>query len=50
VKVADKVTFCFDLVATRNLTPGIRAAVAASNGRTVPGCVDNSENDARRPM
>jgi polyisoprenoid-binding protein YceI len=50
VKVADKVTFCFDLVATRNPTAGSRATPAASDGRTVPGCVDNSENDARRPM
>ena len=52
VKVADKVTFCFDLVATRNQAN--RAAVphppAGSDGRTVPGCVDNPEEAARRPM
>jgi hypothetical protein len=54
VKVADKVTFCFDLVAVRNLagSPGPRPA-SATGGRTVPGCVDNSNaaaDTARRPM
>ncbi|HSJ74970.1 MAG TPA: YceI family protein, partial [Gemmatimonadales bacterium] len=52
VKVADKVTFCFDLVATRN--QGDRASVQRTSGigdgRTVPGCVDNPDEPARRPM
>ena len=52
VKVADKVTFCFDLVATRKQADraGVRPAPKASDGRTVPGCVDNPEEAARRPM
>jgi len=51
VKVADKVTLCFDLVATRTQTDraGVRHAPEGSDGRTVPGCVDNTE-EARRPM
>ena len=51
VKVADKVTFCFDLVATRTQAgrAGVRLASEGSDGRTVPGCVDNTE-EARRPM
>ena len=52
VKVADKVTFCFDLVATRNQADraGVRRAPEAGEGRTVPGCVDNPEEAARPPM
>jgi len=52
VKVADKVTFCFDLVATRNQAnrAGVRRPPGGSDGRTVPGCVDNPEEAARRPM
>src|SRR5215208_2578052 len=52
VKVADKVTFCFDLVATLNQADraGVPPASGASDGRTVPGCVDNPEQAARRPM
>jgi polyisoprenoid-binding protein YceI len=55
VKVADKVTFCFDLVAVRNGagSPGRRPPASAADGRTVPGCVDNSSggaDTARRPM
>jgi polyisoprenoid-binding protein YceI len=55
VKVADRVTFCFDLVAIRAL-PGVRgdqAAAPANDARTVPGCVDNAKatsDTARRPM
>ena len=54
VKVADRVTFCFDLVA-------VRGDVEAGGGRPahyedatrVPGCVDNAKarsDTARRPM
>lgn len=55
VKVADRVTFCFDLVAVRGLTgsPGGHPSVRAGDARTVPGCVDNtkaSSDTARRPM
>ena len=52
VKVADKVTLCFDLVATRTQADraGVRHAPEGSDGRTVPGCVDNAEEAARRPM
>jgi hypothetical protein len=54
VKVADRVTFCFDLVAVRTLTaaPGGRPPAGADEARTVPGCVDNADATpaARRPM
>ena len=52
VKVADKVTFCFDLVATRIQADrtGVQRAPEASDGRTVPGCVDNPDEPERRPM
>jgi polyisoprenoid-binding protein YceI len=53
VKVADRVTFCFDLVAVRNLAGAGGGAVPSNDARTVPGCVDLSEaksDTARRPM
>jgi polyisoprenoid-binding protein YceI len=52
VKVADEVTFCFDLIATREKTAGAAAQVSSANDpRGVPGCVDNSsETPDRRPM
>jgi polyisoprenoid-binding protein YceI len=55
VKVADRVTFCFDLVAIRALqgVRGNQAAAAANDARTVPGCVDTAKapsDTARRPM
>jgi len=53
VKVADRVTFCFDLVAVRNLAGTSGGPGPASDARTVPGCVDNSNaraDTARRPM
>jgi polyisoprenoid-binding protein YceI len=55
VKVADRVTFCFDLVAIRKLTaaPGGEPPTWANEARTVRGCVDNSKaksDTARRPM
>ena len=55
VKVADRVTFCFDLVATREPTaaPGGQRLAGAREASNVPGCVDNSKaqsDTARRPM
>jgi polyisoprenoid-binding protein YceI len=55
VKVADRVTFCFDLVATRkpSAAPGGQRPARVNEARTVPGCVDNSNaksDTARRPM
>lgn len=54
VKVADRVTFCFDLVAVRSLAggPGGRPTIGANDARAVPGCVDKSaaSDTARRPM
>jgi polyisoprenoid-binding protein YceI len=52
VKVADKVTFCFDLVATRTQSDraGVRHASEGGDARTVPGCVDNPKEPERRPM
>ena len=51
VKVADQVTFCFDLVAVRAEATG--KEVPAEEAAKVPGCVDNTrpqtERD-RRPM
>jgi polyisoprenoid-binding protein YceI len=54
VKVADRVTFCFDLVAVSGPLPAGRPAAAwTSEARNVPGCVDNAKapsDTARRPM
>jgi polyisoprenoid-binding protein YceI len=53
VKVADKVTFCFDLVAVRNPGGGAQQAGHTRDARTVPGCVDKADvksDTARRPM
>ena len=55
VKVADRLTFCFDLVAVRSLveTRGGRAPVLANDPTRVPGCVDASRvrpDSERRPM
>jgi hypothetical protein len=51
--VADRVTFCFDLVAVRDVErlPG-QGPVPASDATKVPGCVDNAKPraDERRPM
>jgi polyisoprenoid-binding protein YceI len=52
VKVADEVTFCFDLVGTPNPVEGGRAR-PQQDPRTVPGCVDKPverTEDGRRPM
>ncbi len=51
VKVADRVTFCFDLLGVRGLDE--RQAVATGDGTTVPGCVDKAKSrgdTARRVM
>jgi polyisoprenoid-binding protein YceI len=55
VKVADRVTFCFDLVATQGAieTRGRRPDVRTSDATSVPGCVDASHvkpDTARRLM
>jgi polyisoprenoid-binding protein YceI len=52
VKVADEVTFCFDLIATREQTAGAAAQTSSANDpRSVPGCVDNSGGTSdKRPM
>jgi hypothetical protein len=55
VKVADRVTFCFDLLAVRALAEvaGGQSPVPAEDATTVPGCVDKSKatsDTARRPM
>jgi len=53
VKVADRVTFCFDLVAVRHPATGSAVRAAADDPRAVLGCVDTSGADpdkARRPM
>ena len=55
VKVADRVTFCFDLLAVRGpaQVAGGRPAVPAGDATEVPGCVDKSKataDTARRPM
>ena len=55
VKVADKVTFCFDLVGVRDpaAVRGARSPAPASEATTVPGCVDRAKapsDTARRPM
>ena len=55
VQVADKVTFCFDLVAVRRGpgAEGPRAPGSAEAATMVPGCVDNATTKAepeRRPL
>jgi polyisoprenoid-binding protein YceI len=54
VKVANKVTFCFDLVALRDLDQRARKGpVPAAEAVTVPGCRDNAKAQAdtgRRTM
>jgi polyisoprenoid-binding protein YceI len=55
VKVADRVTFCFDLVATKHpvQTHAGGPQLRTSESTSVPGCVDTSNtkpDTARRPM
>jgi polyisoprenoid-binding protein YceI len=55
VKVADRLTFCFDLVAVRgpNERDELEAPIPAADATTVPGCVDKGgtrADTARRPM
>lgn len=55
VKVADRVTFCFDLVGVRRLpsSPVQEAAGQYVDATGVPGCIDNSKTEAepaQRPM
>ena len=54
VKVADRVTFCFDLVAVRGAAKlsGAQSPAEAEASTTVPGCADKSTgpDNARRPM
>jgi polyisoprenoid-binding protein YceI len=55
VKVADKLTFCFDLVAVQgpNERNELGPPVPAADATTVPGCVDKARSPAdtaRRPM
>jgi polyisoprenoid-binding protein YceI len=55
VKVADRVTFCFDLLARRQPIEvrGGQPVAVSNDATTVPGCVDNSQvtpDNARRPM
>jgi polyisoprenoid-binding protein YceI len=55
VKVADRVMFCFDLVAVRGRAqpPGARSRTGPNDATTVPGCIDKSTEQpesARRPM
>jgi polyisoprenoid-binding protein YceI len=53
VKVADKVTFCFDLVAVRGAVQTAGEPPAAQDATTVPGCVDRAKANpdaGRRPM
>jgi polyisoprenoid-binding protein YceI len=52
VKVADRLTFCFDLVGVRGPEGPTSQSVAASDATNVPGCVDNAKPRAeeRRPM
>jgi polyisoprenoid-binding protein YceI len=53
VKVADRVTFCFDLVAVRGLDAGSQRPVPAAAATTVPGCVDKAKvraDTGRRTM
>jgi polyisoprenoid-binding protein YceI len=54
VKVADRVTFCFDLIARREaaVVAGREPAAQDNAATNVPGCVDNARapNTDRRPM
>jgi polyisoprenoid-binding protein YceI len=53
VKVADRVTFCFDLVAVRGAErPQGQRPAPMSDATKVPGCVDNAKPrpEERRPM
>jgi polyisoprenoid-binding protein YceI len=52
VKVADRVTFCFDLLATReeDEVHGGQPPALNNDATTVPGCVDNTKPEAQRPM
>jgi polyisoprenoid-binding protein YceI len=50
VKVADRLTFCFDLVGVRGLEEPTSRSVAAGDPTKVPGCVDNAKPPERRPM
>jgi len=52
VKVADKVTFCFDLVATREgpKTSGGLTSLRPEGATEVPGCVDRQSEPERRVM
>jgi polyisoprenoid-binding protein YceI len=54
VKVADRVTFCFDLLALRDLAEARGTAASAPEDATlVPGCIDRARSradTARRPM
>ena len=52
VKVADKVTFCFDLVATRGrpAAPGGLTSLRPEGSTEVPGCVDRQSEPERRAM
>jgi polyisoprenoid-binding protein YceI len=55
VKVADRLTFCFDLVAVQgsNEHDELGAPIPAADATTVPGCVDKAgtrADTARRPM
>jgi polyisoprenoid-binding protein YceI len=45
VKVADRVTFCFDLLGVRAgaQSPGAQPPAEAGDGTTVPGCVERTE-------
>jgi polyisoprenoid-binding protein YceI len=55
VKVADRVTICFDLLARRQ-PPEVRGGqppAMSNDATTVPGCVDNAKvtpDNSRRPM
>jgi len=46
VKVADKVTFCFDLVATRAPAAPGWTSLRPDNANLVPGCVDRGGTHA----
>jgi hypothetical protein len=54
VKVADKVTFCFDLLGVRGLGDAVAPRpVPAAEATTVPGCVDKAKvraDTGRRTM
>jgi polyisoprenoid-binding protein YceI len=53
VKVADRVTFCFDLVAVRGPAEAAAPPSSAQDATTVPGCVDRAKpitDRDRRPM